>query len=105
MLVLNTCHVVNLQSVRNANILRTSRGIRWAYGCAPIGWIATAGGNLATFTLSRSCTAPCVCWNLPEHSGTAGFGKRWIKIAEDSNIGEELADLGKHNHQISKEKM
>lgn len=90
--------------MRHANTLRTSSAIRWAYGCAPIGWIATAGGNLATFTLSRSCTAPCVRRNLPEHSGTAGFGKRWIKIAEDRDVGEGYANLGKHNHQTSKEK-
>lgn len=99
--MLNTCQVVNLELARNANMLRTSTDIRWAYGCALIGWIATAGGNLATVTLSRSCTAPCVRWNLPEHSGTAGFGKRWIKIAEESDTGEEPANLGKHSHQIS----
>lgn len=94
-LVLNACHVVNLESVRKANTLRTSSDIRWAYGCTLIGCIATAGGNLATVTVSRSCTAPCVRWNLPEHSGTAGFEKRWIKIAEERDIGEELANLGK----------
>lgn len=36
-LALNTCHAVNLQSVRNANKLRTNSTIRWAYGCALIG--------------------------------------------------------------------